>query len=116
MLGNNYINAQNKELADLNELYSSMMIATNDGSYITVSVEDLNKIIDAKLKEKKNWTLIGTSTITTISNSTYESLSKAGYNEILLIGVWLNGDRCSSCLIPMSMLKMNLATSYYIGG
>ncbi len=50
----NYINAQNKELADLEKLYSEMKIATNDGSSITVSIEELNKIIEAKVEEKLN--------------------------------------------------------------
>lgn len=34
------MNAQERELADLEKLYSQVKIATNDDSQITISVED----------------------------------------------------------------------------
>lgn len=44
--------AVTKEQERLNELYSQMMIATNDDSQITISIKDLNKIIDERVEEK----------------------------------------------------------------
>lgn len=44
----NYMDEQNKELSDL---YSTIKIATGDNSQITVSMEDLNKIIDDRIKK-----------------------------------------------------------------
>ncbi len=50
--GENYINASNKELADLEELYSSLQIAINDSnSQITISKEDLDNYINAKIQD-----------------------------------------------------------------
>lgn len=46
------MDAQNKELSDLEKLYSELKIATNIDSQITINVEDLNKIIDDKVNEK----------------------------------------------------------------
>lgn len=50
----NYMNAQDKELADLENLYSSMLIATNDNSQITINVEDLKNIIKKEVNEQLN--------------------------------------------------------------
>lgn len=50
--GENYTNAQNKELADLEKLYSEIKIATNEDSQITISIEDLNKLIEDKVKQE----------------------------------------------------------------
>ena len=50
--GNNYINAQDKELAELERLYSEVKIASGEGSEITLSMEDLNKLIDNKVQER----------------------------------------------------------------
>lgn len=49
----NYINAQDKELADLENLYSEMLVATNDSSKITISMEDLTTLINKKVKEAR---------------------------------------------------------------
>ncbi len=49
---NRYINETEKEQVDLEELYSSMMVATSDGSKITISMEDLNTLIDKKVESK----------------------------------------------------------------
>lgn len=43
--GKNYTNAQDKELADLEDLYSSMMVATGDDATITISMKKLKEII-----------------------------------------------------------------------
>lgn len=43
--GENYTNAQEKEIADLENLYSQIKIATGDDAKITISMEDLKKII-----------------------------------------------------------------------
>lgn len=48
----NYMNAQNKELSNLENLYSQIKIATNDDAKITISVEDLKTLI--KEESKKN--------------------------------------------------------------
>lgn len=50
--GKNYVDAENEEGKTLNELYSSMMVATNEGSQITVNIEDLKKIIDQSVEQK----------------------------------------------------------------
>lgn len=47
-----YENAKNKESSDLENLYSSMMVATGDDAKITISMEDLNKLIEDKINEK----------------------------------------------------------------
>lgn len=49
----NYLNSQEKELSDLEKLYSQIKVATNDGT-VTLSMEDLNKIIDEKVEKKVN--------------------------------------------------------------
>ena len=49
--GENYVNAQDKELADLEKLYSEIKVATGEGSQITISMEDLNKIIESKVNK-----------------------------------------------------------------
>lgn len=48
-----YINEQEKEENSLNELYSKMLIATNDSSQITVNIEELREIIKTEIKEEK---------------------------------------------------------------
>lgn len=50
--GKNMLLAQEQEKEELNKLYSSMQIATNDDSQITISIQDLNKIIDEKVQAK----------------------------------------------------------------
>lgn len=52
--GQNSINAQEQEQKDLEDLYSSMMVATNDDAKITISMEDLNSLIDSKIQERMN--------------------------------------------------------------
>lgn len=47
----NYMNEQEKELSDLEKLYSQIKVAINDSSQITISIEDLNKIIDDRIKK-----------------------------------------------------------------
>lgn len=44
--------AKQEEENELNKLYSSMMVATNDSSKITISMEDLNTLIENKVKEQ----------------------------------------------------------------
>ncbi len=46
------LNAQLSEERQLNDLYSELMIATNDDSKITISMEDLNKLIDERIENK----------------------------------------------------------------
>lgn len=64
--GQNHIDAENKEKEDLEELYSSMMVATNDDSKITISMEDLNNLINQKIEGLKP---TGIKTDTYIKNS-----------------------------------------------
>ena len=47
----NYVNVQDKELADLEKLYSEIKVATGENSQITISMEDLNKIIESKVNK-----------------------------------------------------------------
>lgn len=47
-----YINKEEQEKKDLNDLYSSMIVATNEDAKVTISMEDLNKLIDKKVEEK----------------------------------------------------------------
>ena len=49
-----YLNSQEKEKEEVNDLYSQMMIATNDSSKITISIEELNNLIDRRIEEKQN--------------------------------------------------------------
>ncbi len=51
----NYLNIQNKELSDLEELYSQIKIATN--SEVTLTTEQLNEYINEKLDEKLKSTI-----------------------------------------------------------
>ncbi|MCI8482422.1 MAG: hypothetical protein HFJ27_05085 [Clostridia bacterium] len=48
----NYINAEQEESRKLENLYSSILIATNDESQITVTMEDLKNIIKEQIKEE----------------------------------------------------------------
>lgn len=47
-----YINAQETEKKNINDLYSQMLIATNDSSQITISIEDLKTIINEQVKNE----------------------------------------------------------------
>jgi hypothetical protein len=47
-----YLNAQTTEEDELNDLYSEILVATGDDSKITISVEDLNKLIDERIESK----------------------------------------------------------------
>lgn len=49
-----YIEGQNKEEKDLEDLYSSMLVATGEDTKITISMEDLNALIEHKVKEVVN--------------------------------------------------------------
>lgn len=46
--------ARIEEQENINELYSQMIDETNDSSLITISIEDLNNIIDERIEEKMN--------------------------------------------------------------
>ena len=48
----NYINTQNKEIEELEELYSQIKVATGEVAEITISMEDLNKMIENKVKQE----------------------------------------------------------------
>ncbi len=50
--GKNYANAENEESNTLNDLYSSMLIATNDDAKITVSVEELRNLIKQEVSKE----------------------------------------------------------------
>lgn len=50
--GKNHIYAEQQEKNELEKLYSSMMVATNDDSKITISMEDLTTLIDTKVEQK----------------------------------------------------------------
>lgn len=50
--GKNYINVENEEKKQLEELYSSILVATNSDSQITISMEDLNSLISGKVREE----------------------------------------------------------------
>lgn len=52
MAGKNYTGAKEEESKGLENLYSSIIIATNDDSKITISKEDLQKIIDDRVSQK----------------------------------------------------------------
>ncbi len=43
---------QEKELDDLEKLYSSILVATNDSSQVTINVEDLKTLINKTVEEK----------------------------------------------------------------
>lgn len=47
-----YINAQVKEKEELDDLYSQILIATNDNAQVTISVEDLKKLIEEEVNKK----------------------------------------------------------------
>lgn len=51
--GKNHVNAELQENKDLEDLYSSMMVATNDDSKITISMDDLNNLINQKIEGVK---------------------------------------------------------------
>lgn len=53
-----YEKEQEKEQVGLDNMYSQMLIATNDDSKVTISVEDLNKIIEDKINEKVTGTIV----------------------------------------------------------
>ncbi len=50
--GKEYKQAEVNERKDLDELYSQMMVATNDSSKITISVEDLKTLIQTQVQEE----------------------------------------------------------------
>jgi hypothetical protein len=58
-----YLNAQTSEEEGLNSLYSEMLVATGDDSKITISVEDLKKLIQEEIKN----TFCNPKLLTTIS-------------------------------------------------
>lgn len=47
-----YKNAENKEKQELDDLYSQMLIATNDDSQITISMADLKTLINEQVEQK----------------------------------------------------------------
>jgi len=51
-----YINSEKEEEKQINDLYSQMLIATNDDAKVTISVKDLkqliNETVDSKLQSK----------------------------------------------------------------
>lgn len=52
-----YSNATQSEQERLNELYSKFLVATNDDAQITISVQDLNTLIEQKIEESNKSTL-----------------------------------------------------------
>lgn len=51
---NKYENSQKQEENDLEKLYSSINIATNEDAQITINMKDLNALIEQKVKEYHN--------------------------------------------------------------
>lgn len=47
----NYIDSETQEQNELEKLYSSMLVATNDDSKITISMEDLDTLINTKVQK-----------------------------------------------------------------
>jgi hypothetical protein len=68
-----YLNAQTSEEEGLNDLYSEMLVATGDDSKITISVEDLNKLIDQRIQN----TFCNPKLLTTIALPSSGSSSRA---------------------------------------
>lgn len=56
-----YLNSQEIEEKNINDLYSQILIATNDASKVTISLDDLRKIISEEIKN--NATTVPTGTI-----------------------------------------------------
>lgn len=52
-----YSNSATYEQEKLNELYSQLFVATNDDAQITISVKDLNSLIQQKVEESNKSTL-----------------------------------------------------------
>lgn len=52
--GKNYMEAGKQEEKDLEELYSSMLVASDDNAKITISIEDLKSIIQKEVEENTN--------------------------------------------------------------
>lgn len=80
--GENMLLAQEKEKRELNELYSSLLVATNDNSKVTISVEDLKTLIKSEVEtqlEKNNQQLHPTAHIyynaNTVSHYAYLNLT-----------------------------------------
>ena len=64
-----YEEQQQEEKNNLDSLYSSMLIATNENSNITISMEDLNKIIDDRIKKASVTTVPAGTVITYMGNN-----------------------------------------------
>lgn len=58
--GKNYVTAQKEESNTLEKLYSSMLVATNDDSNITVSIQELRKIIQEEVQKAEGTGPTGT--------------------------------------------------------
>lgn len=80
-----YENAYEKEKTGLDNLYSEMLIATNDDAKVTISVEDLNKLIEDKVNEKITSTIPAPdyTNVETVSftNKSY-TVQKDGYIQV----------------------------------
>lgn len=123
----NYEEAQEKELDDLDKLYSSILIATNDSSQVTINVEDLKTLINKTVEEKLseiNKNEVYYATVLTTSTGTnqktvyatldvpYDCLLYASYGfdlgEYVKAGV-INYD--GICLNSMDVISRNQSSS-----
>lgn len=115
---NNYMNEQQKELQNLEKLYSQIKVATNDGSQITISIEDLNKIIDNKVKQNSGillWSNNNPSSAFAPQTITLsEPLSNFKYIKILFSDVY--NSQSTEAIITNNKVHSTLFYSTYLKG
>lgn len=67
----NYIEAEQKEIEDLDKLYSQIQIAIDDNAQITISTEDLKKYISSEVDKKLE-----------MQNNLYQKLRSDSYIDV----------------------------------
>jgi type II secretory pathway pseudopilin PulG len=109
-----YLNAQTTEEDELNDLYSEILVATGDDSKITISVEELGKLIDEKVEEKTNSLQTELLEQTTVYAGSKYKLKDSikNYNKIeIYAGVITTSDKTGIVWNSVSMITKNIV--YY---
>lgn len=77
---NQYLNSVDDEQIKINELYSKMLIATNDDSTVTINIKDLNNLIKEQINDELNNNLLANLKFNSVNDNSFDIYSTRNFS------------------------------------